>query len=227
MTIKHVRHATSIVTIGGKRLLVDPMLSEAAALPPVPLTANKMRNPLVPLTTPIEELREIDAILLTHYHFDHFDKAVGDHFSPHIPIITHSTCEKGLRKEGFTNLTIVERELHWEGIKIRRFRVDHAHGGWRLVLGRSSAFYLVAENESLFITGDAVYNESLCSALKETEPDGVIAYGGRARMLIGKAITMGAEEIARIGRLLPRSSVVVVHLEAIITVTSPGARQPR
>lgn len=211
----HIRHATSIIEIGGKRLLVDPMLSEAGAMPPVPLTANRQKNPLVQLKTPLEEIKKIDAILLTHYHFDHFDKAVARLFPLDTPIIAHSSSRRGLEKEGFSNLTIFESEVQWEGIKINRFRVDHAAGALRAVLGTSSAFYLQSGDDSLFITGDAIYNSNLIEALKQTEPALVVAYGGRAEMLVGKPITMGAGEIIQIGRMLPGSRIVVVHLEAI------------
>lgn len=195
--------------------MLDPMLSESGAMPPVPLTANRQRNPLVPLKTPLEELKEVDAILLTHYHFDHFDKAVAGSFPADTPIIAHSSSERGLVKEGFTNLIIVDSELEWEGIKFKRFRVDHAAGALRMILGTSSAFHLQSDDDSLFITGDALYNSRLVEALKQTEPELVVAYGGRAQMLVGKPITMGAEEILQIGRLLPQSRIVVIHLEAI------------
>jgi len=35
ISVQHIRHATSIISINGKRLLIDPMLSEAGKLSPV------------------------------------------------------------------------------------------------------------------------------------------------------------------------------------------------
>lgn len=74
ISVQHIRHATSILTINSKRILVDPMLSEVGELSPVPLTRNYRRNPLTPLPVPLHLFEDVDAILLTHRHFDHWDK---------------------------------------------------------------------------------------------------------------------------------------------------------
>ncbi|AIQ66406.1 hypothetical protein PGRAT_01110 [Paenibacillus graminis] len=44
ISVQHIRHATSILTIHGKRILVDPMLSDVGELSPVPLTRNYRRK---------------------------------------------------------------------------------------------------------------------------------------------------------------------------------------
>jgi len=53
MEIQLLRHATLLVTIGARRLLVDPMLSPAEAMDPVPNAGNDRRIPLVDL--PMDE----------------------------------------------------------------------------------------------------------------------------------------------------------------------------
>jgi len=49
------------------------MLSEAGKLSPVPFTRNYRRNPLTSLTVSLHIFEDVDAILLTHRHFDHWD----------------------------------------------------------------------------------------------------------------------------------------------------------
>ena len=74
MRLTLVRNATLIVELAGKRLLVDPMLDDAGARPPIDRTSNAAPNPLVPLPFPAEEVvRGIDVVLVTHCHCDHFD----------------------------------------------------------------------------------------------------------------------------------------------------------
>ncbi len=72
MQIHHLRNATLILTLGERRLLVDPMLSAPGALPGFKvLGGGRRRNPLVPLpagaeAAPRAELRRrIDAEGLT------------------------------------------------------------------------------------------------------------------------------------------------------------------
>ena len=93
MKIKLLRHATVILTIGNKRILVDPMLKGSGECDPVP-TCKKgkgLRNPLVELPFDKSEIHEmlntIDAILITHMHFDHFDDLDGKTLPKHIPIL--------------------------------------------------------------------------------------------------------------------------------------------
>lgn len=57
MEIQLLRHATLLVTFGGKRLLIDPMLSPAGALDPMGNAADTRRIPLVELPLSEAELR--------------------------------------------------------------------------------------------------------------------------------------------------------------------------
>ncbi|HEY0608197.1 MAG TPA: MBL fold metallo-hydrolase, partial [Chitinophaga sp.] len=77
--IRLLRHSTLLLEINGKRILVDPMLSKKEALDPVPNAANSDRIPLVDLPVDDHELetllQNIDAVLVTHTHRDHWDVA--------------------------------------------------------------------------------------------------------------------------------------------------------
>ena len=76
MRITLVRSATLIVEIAGKRILVDPMLDDVGARPPIEHTRNQVANPTVPLPFPAEEVvRGLDAVIVTHRHRDHLDDA--------------------------------------------------------------------------------------------------------------------------------------------------------
>ena len=76
MLITQVRNATLKLEYAGKRILVDPMLADKDAYPGFEGTVNShLRNPLVPLPMPVAELLDVDAILVTHLHSDHWDEA--------------------------------------------------------------------------------------------------------------------------------------------------------
>ena len=65
----HIRHATSILKIGDREILIDPMLSAKESLPPVILTGNKLKNPLTDLpVNPDTLVKTIDYLLLSHLH---------------------------------------------------------------------------------------------------------------------------------------------------------------
>ncbi len=77
MQIHHLRNATLILTLGERRLLVDPMLAAPAALPGFKLLGGgRRRNPLVALPATAEAaLLQVTDVLITHEHPDHFDPA--------------------------------------------------------------------------------------------------------------------------------------------------------
>ena len=64
-----IGHASFLLVIGGLRVLIDPILA-----PHLGLAGLGPTKRLVPPGVPIEDLAEIDVVLLTHNHRDHFDE---------------------------------------------------------------------------------------------------------------------------------------------------------
>jgi len=71
-------HASVLVEIDGYRIFFDPILSDAAF--PVKAVAPKRMNPS-PLK--LEELPKIDAVIITHDHFDHLDMKTVQYLNKH------------------------------------------------------------------------------------------------------------------------------------------------
>ena len=62
-------HSTFLLQIKGKNLLIDPMFGNVPA--PNPLLGNNRFSNELPIE--IEKLPHIDAVLITHDHYDHLD----------------------------------------------------------------------------------------------------------------------------------------------------------
>ncbi|WP_262920573.1 MBL fold metallo-hydrolase [Hymenobacter sp. 5516J-16] len=62
-------HSASLVEIGGKNILLDPMLS--VKMGPVSWITPQRYNPQLAITA--EQLPPIDAVLISHDHYDHLD----------------------------------------------------------------------------------------------------------------------------------------------------------
>ncbi|MCB9233254.1 MAG: MBL fold metallo-hydrolase [Bacteroidia bacterium] len=62
-------HSTLLIRMGGKTLLTDPMLGRAPS--PFPAMGGKRFNPELPINP--EDIPFIDAVLLSHDHYDHLD----------------------------------------------------------------------------------------------------------------------------------------------------------
>ena len=93
-----VRHATVLLETSVGRVLVDPMLRGAGTTPPVENTPNPVRNPLVELPVPAEEVvSAIDLCIITHLHSDHFDDAADALLPRDLPILTQPESAEALR----------------------------------------------------------------------------------------------------------------------------------
>lgn len=215
ITLHYLRHATMILTIEGKKILIDPMLAPQHSLPPVPLTANRRKNPLTPLPVPVETVSSIDAVLLTHYHFDHFDKAACNSIPKAVPVFCQPGDDKKLLKIGFTNVRPVFDFLEWNSLRITRVDAVHGKGLVNLLMGKSSSFIITCAAKTLYITGDALYDNAMESAITKHAPDFIITYAGEAKMLFGKPITLNAHDVLKIKMLMPEAEIIAVHMNAI------------
>src|SRR3954469_14503329 len=86
--IRLVRHATLQVEIGGRRLLVDPMLGPAGARPPIEQTPAPRRHPPVDLPEPAEAVVGwAEAVLVSHLHADHLDPEAVSLIGARLPVL--------------------------------------------------------------------------------------------------------------------------------------------
>ncbi|MBB2183407.1 MBL fold metallo-hydrolase [Lachnospiraceae bacterium MD1] len=69
MKITHIRHATFLLQIGGKKILVDPMLNNKGTYRAVEKVPNTNMNPLVELPVTIETLSQDYRTLLAQLFF--------------------------------------------------------------------------------------------------------------------------------------------------------------
>lgn len=219
MNIKLIRHATTVLQIGGIRLLIDPMLSDKGVLPPVPKTPHMRTNPLTDLPIENEKLDEwlqsMDAVLVTHTHADHFDKEAEKRIPKEMPILCQKEDVNRFKRLGFTEIHPVIDELIWKGITITRTGGQHGKGIIRLRMGPVSGYVLRSENEPiLYIAGDTIWCPEVDNALTKYKPDIVIVNAGAARFLLGGRITMSGYDISQIARRLPEARIIATHMEA-------------
>lgn len=209
MHITLVRSATIIVELAGRRILVDPMLDDVGARPPIEGTRNQVANPTVPLPFPAEEVVQgLDAVIVTHRHRDHLD-ARGEELLPHdVPVFCQPEDEAALRTLGL-DVRPVEDALEWDGLRITRAPARHGTGRVAELLAPVSGFVL----DDLYLAGDTVWYEEVEATIERHRPRVAVVNAGGAEFVEGGLIVMGVEDVREVVARVP--TVVAVHMGAL------------
>ena len=211
--VQLIRHATLQVTIGGHTFLVDPMLDEQGARPPIPNTPNDRRNPLVPL--PDVDL-DPDVIVVTHTHADHFDEAAAERLDWATPVFCQPPDLDAIGEVGFADVRAVQDSSRFDGVTLTRTGGRHGHDDLAEDMDPVSGFVFSAAKEpSIFVAGDTVWCDELADALDRHSPDAVVLNAGGARFVSGEPITMTIEDIRRVKQTIPDATIIAVHMDAI------------
>lgn len=153
-------HSTFLLQINGKNLLIDPMFGDVPA--PLPFLGTSRFAEKLPIQ--IEDLPHIDAVILSHDHYDHLDygsitrlKNKVDMFYTPLGVGSH------LREWGVANEKIVE--LNWyeevlqDDLKLICTPAQHFSGRGLTDRGATlwSSWIIKSETENIFFSGDSGY----------------------------------------------------------------------
>ena len=209
MRITLVRSATVLVEIAGRRILVDPMLDEVGARPPIEHTLNQVANPTVPLPFPAEEIvRGLDAAIVTHRHRDHLDTRGEELLPRDIPVFCQPEDEEALRGLKLDARAIAD-ELDWDGLTITRTPARHGSGSVANLLAPVSGFVL----DDLYLAGDTVWYDEVESTIERHCPRVAVVNAGGAEFVEGGLIVMGADDVREVVKRVP--TAIAVHMEAL------------
>jgi L-ascorbate metabolism protein UlaG (beta-lactamase superfamily) len=153
-------HSSFLLQIDGKNILIDPMFSDVPA--PHPLLGGKRFNKELPIE--IEKLPKIDAVIISHDHYDHLDyesiKRLKDKVETYyVPLGV------GVHLEAWNvdSSNIVEmdwwQETTYKNIQLVCTPAQH-FSGRKLNNGQSTlwaSWVIKTESASLFFSGDSGY----------------------------------------------------------------------
>ncbi len=219
MKIELWRNATLLLQIGGKKILIDPMLGEKCSLGKFPMTSDELENPLVDLPFSEKELKDklstIDAVAVTHLHPDHWDEKAIELLNKNIPLICPESIADQISQSGFTNIIPVKNAVTWENINISITEGRHGTGEIGEKMGVVNGFVFKTEEKSIYIVGDSIWYEGIAAEIDRHQPQHIVVAGGAATFVVGDPIIMTSPDITKVCRHAPDASVWVTHLEAV------------
>ncbi|MGY2085444.1 MBL fold metallo-hydrolase [Blastococcus sp. SYSU DS0539] len=223
-------NATMLLRIGDFTLLTDPNFlhrGQRARLG-YGLRSKRLTEPALQPT----QLPELDGILLSHMHGDHWDRIATRELTKETPVVTTPEAASCLADRGFTATADLRP---WQthaftrgGETLRVTSVPGVHGPGPLarvlpqVMG--SVLELLRDGEVSwrgYISGDTLYRPFLGEVLERCGPlDVVIPHLGGTKVL-GLTVTMDGRQGADLVELLKPPVTVPVHYDDYAVFASP------
>jgi L-ascorbate metabolism protein UlaG (beta-lactamase superfamily) len=142
--IEYVGHATVTIDLDGVRLLTDPVLRNRVA-------HLKRRG-----RVDNDALRGIDAVLVSHGHFDHLDLPSLEKLGKELPVVVPAGLGGLLRQKRFRRVLEVHEGETFQigGVSVRAVPAEHAGSRGPLGASGDALGYVVEGSRSIYFAGD-------------------------------------------------------------------------
>ncbi len=222
MNLRQIRNATLLLEYAGTRFLVDPWFAGKGSQPGFQGTLNShLRNPTAELVVPVAELVDIDAVVLTHVHPDHWDEVAADALRKDIPFfVQHFGDRATIEAAGFTNVHALVGNPTFNGVKLTRTPGQHGSDGCLQaaydILGEvCGVLFRHPEEKSLYLAGDTVYNDYVAANLAVYVPDIVVMNCCDAQVIGLGSIIMNTGDVKSVYEAAPQATLIASHMEAV------------
>jgi len=215
-SIQLIRNAALVINYAGKKILVDPMLGPKDAYDSFTGAA---RNPMVDLPLSVEDInKDIDLVLVTHTHRDHFDPYASEALDKSVKLINQPADDAYFKNEKFINAETVADSTVWNGISIYRTGGEHGSGEVLKLMGTVSGFVLQAEGQpTIYIVGDSIWMPLVAQSIEKFKPDYIVINSGGAIWPGYEAtpILMEETQTMQLIKESGKAKIVAVHMEAL------------
>jgi L-ascorbate metabolism protein UlaG (beta-lactamase superfamily) len=222
--------ATTVLRLGAFTLLTDPNFLHRGqrAYLGYGMWTRRRTEPAMG----VDELPDLDAVVLSHLHGDHFDRVARRGLPPTVPIVTTTQAQSTLRRWGFTAATGLptwhSHDIARDNQRLRITAVPGRHGPGPLNRLLPAVMGTIVDLEQagqhrirLYITGDTLYRPALAEIPRRfPDVDAMLIHLGGTRIL-GILLTMDAEQGTNLVQLVQPGSVIPIHYDDYPVFRSP------
>ena len=227
MQFQQIRNATSIITFANKRFLIDPLFAPKDFSAPIPksLIPNR-RWPMVELPFEATKIVEnIDALILTHSHVDHFDDFAANALPKDLKAFVQDEYDKNfLQKYGFNNIEILTEDgTVFDDIKL--YKTPCLHGNMETAMPyykmfgfRPDAMGVIFKHENeptVYLAGDTIWCDFVKNSIDKFAPNAIIINAAAAQLEHSGPIIMGTDDIAKLCQYAPNLTVIASHMDTV------------
>lgn len=198
LTVTRITHSCHLIDIGGQTVLTDPWFSQ-----------RPFYHPGEPIAMMPEDLPHLDAVVISHEHYDHCDlDSFRRYPDKNVPMLVAGTVVEKARKAGFTNVRALKA---WETARAGDLTINAAPGKHGV---HEVTYVITGGGRSVYFAGDTLLIPELLTLTDRFGPLDVALLpvnGLHIRMPSNTQVVMNAEEAAELTSALRPKLAVPQH----------------
>ncbi len=232
MEITQIRNATIIVEYNNIKFLIDPWLGPKDYMLGFDTAINsEIRQPRVELPMSINEIVDVDVVILTHIHPDHWDIYAEEAIDKDKLIFVQAEFDKNyLVSKGFKNVEILSSD-GFDYKNVMLYKTPCQHGRREIIkpicdkigmpYDAMGVIFKNSNEKTLYVAGDTIYCDEVKDTMDKFLPDIVVLNLCGASVINGEKLIMNKQDLKEFIQDYPDSTVIASHMDTVshLTVT--------